>query len=105
MADLEHQIPLSDTSVFSLASVSKQFTAFALLLLEEEKELGLEDDSRKCLASLPDYGQVTGLRILASGVRNCWQLLALRSYTIVQIVEAFVSRNTKLDFIQISSFR
>lgn len=81
MADLEHDIPITTTSVFQLASVSKQFTAFALLLLERDGLLSLDDDVRKHLPELPDYQHTITLRHLAqhtSGLRDIDDLLALR---------------------------
>src|SRR5262245_52160196 len=43
LADLEHGKPLDTHAVINLASVSKQFTAFAILLLEQEGKLKLDD--------------------------------------------------------------
>ena len=52
MADLEHDVPVSPDSVFYMASVSKQFVTMAILLLEEEGKLNLDDEiqnfSRQC---------------------------------------------------------
>ena len=47
MADLEHDVPITPDSVFYVGSVSKQFVAFTLLLLEEQGRVSLEDDIRK----------------------------------------------------------
>lgn len=52
MADLEQRIPISDSTVFHIASVSKQFTAFLALKLEQEGKLSMEDDLRKHLPEL-----------------------------------------------------
>src|SRR4051812_11884103 len=41
MADLEHQVPLSINSIFEAGSVSKQFTAASILLLEQQGKLSL----------------------------------------------------------------
>ncbi|RXF01679.1 serine hydrolase domain-containing protein [Pseudoalteromonas sp. PS5] len=57
LANLEHQIPLNNQSVFRMASVSKQFTAFAVLLLADDGAIKLEDDIRKHLPDLKDYGR------------------------------------------------
>ena len=83
MASLEHNIPVNTSSVFSLASVSKQFTVFAILLLEEKGKLSLEDDVRKHLPKLNDYGETITLRQLAnhsSGIRSHLQLLGQVGY-------------------------
>ncbi len=79
-ADLEHDVPLTDASVFYLASVSKQFTAAAVLLLAGEGKLSIDDDVRKFLPELPDYGKRMTLRHLlhhTSGVRDYELLLQL----------------------------
>src|SRR5688500_15348214 len=53
LADLEAKTPLEPGSVFDLASLSKPFTALAILILEERGTLSLEDDIRKHLHELP----------------------------------------------------
>ncbi len=62
MADLEHNIPLSNNSVIEAGSVSKQFTAAAILLLEQQGKLSVNDDVRKYVPELPDYGTPILLR-------------------------------------------
>lgn len=80
MADLEHDIPITPQSVFYIGSVSKQFVTTALLLLEEEGKLSLDDDVRKYIPELPDYGHTISLRNLVhhtSGLRDnltLWEL-------------------------------
>ncbi|MDO6695507.1 serine hydrolase domain-containing protein [Aliiglaciecola sp. 3_MG-2023] len=56
LSNLELDTPLDGTQVHRMASVSKQFTALAVLLLAEEGKIALDDDIRKHLPSLPDYG-------------------------------------------------
>ncbi len=56
LANIEHQVPLSSTSVFRMASVSKQFTALAVLLLADDGVINLNDDIRTYLPDLHDYG-------------------------------------------------
>src|SRR5882757_4626816 len=46
-ANLEHGVPNTPATVFHLASVSKQFTAFAIYLLAQDGKLSLDDDVRK----------------------------------------------------------
>lgn len=55
MANLEHSIPNQPWTRFYLASMSKQFTAFCIALLEEEGKLDLDDDIRKWLPEIPQY--------------------------------------------------
>ncbi len=80
IADLEHDVPITDNSIFNICSVSKQFTAMCILLLEEQGKLNLTDDIRKYLPELPDYGEpITILHCLnhTSGLRDnlsLWEL-------------------------------
>lgn len=62
LADLEHNVPLTTTSPTEAGSVSKQFTAAAILLLEQQGKLSLDDDVRKYVPELPDFGKVITLR-------------------------------------------
>lgn len=80
MADLEHAVPITPRSVFSLASVSKQFTAAAVMLLVEQGKVRLDDDIRTYLPELPDYArgvQVKHLIHHTSGLRDYFQLRML----------------------------
>jgi CubicO group peptidase (beta-lactamase class C family) len=80
MANLETGTPITPASVFHLASVSKQFAAASVLLLAREGKLSLDDDIRKHLPELPDYGHVITIRHLlrhTSGLRDQWDLLAM----------------------------
>lgn len=56
-ADLERGVANTTDSVFNIGSVSKQFTAAAVLLLAHEGKLALDDDVRKYLPELQDYGR------------------------------------------------
>jgi len=62
LASLEHRVPITNATVFNLASVTKQFTALAVLLLEQEGKLSLDDDIHKHFPELPDYGASVTLR-------------------------------------------
>src|SRR5882672_5258872 len=57
MADVAHHIPLTDTTGMFIASMSKQFTAFGVLLLEADGKIRLSDDIRRYIPELPDFGQ------------------------------------------------
>jgi CubicO group peptidase (beta-lactamase class C family) len=56
LANFETKEPNKTSTLFNLGSVSKQFTAAAILLLANEKKLSLKDDIRKYLPDFPDYG-------------------------------------------------
>ncbi|MEO5997727.1 MAG: serine hydrolase domain-containing protein [Chitinophagaceae bacterium] len=73
MADLERNVPLSTNSVLEAGSVSKQFTAAAILLLEQQGKLSLNDDVRKFIPELPGYGNRIQLHQMlhhTSGLRD-----------------------------------
>lgn len=79
-ANLEYGVPNTPATVFHLASVSKQFTAFAIYLLVQDGKLSLDDDVRKYVPKLHDFGKLITIRQLlhhTSGVRDQWNLLAL----------------------------
>ncbi|MCG2640844.1 MULTISPECIES: serine hydrolase [Bradyrhizobium] len=82
-ANLEYGVPNTPATVFHLASVSKQFTAFAIHLLAHEGKLSLDDDVRKYVPKLHDFGKLITIRQLlhhTSGVRDQWNLLALAGW-------------------------
>ncbi len=79
-ANLEYSIPNSPETIFHMASVSKQFTAYSIILLTRQGKLTLEDDIRKHLPWFPDLKQKITIRHLlnhTSGIRDQWQLLAI----------------------------
>jgi len=83
LADVEHLVPITSNTVFHIGSVSKQFTAFAIYLLAKEGKLSLDDDIRKYLPELHDFGKPITIRHLlhhTSGLRDQWQLLTLSSW-------------------------
>jgi len=79
-ASLELSVPLTSQSVFYMASVSKQFTAASIVLAAEQGFLSLDDDVRKYIPELPDYGHRITLRQMlhqSSGFRDFFALLYL----------------------------
>lgn len=84
-ASIEHEVPISPDTVFDIGSVSKQFTAMAILLLERDGKLSLEDDVRKYLPEIPDYGSRITIRHLlshTSGLRDYNDLLELDGHDV-----------------------
>lgn len=84
-ANLELGVPLSPQSVFYMGSVSKQFTAAAIVLAAERGYLSLDDDVRKYIPELPDYGHVITLRQMlhqTSGFRDFFTLLYLSGHDV-----------------------
>ena len=83
MANLDLGVSISPESVFHVASVSKQFTAFAVALLASEGKLGLDDDVRKYVPELPDFGATITLSHLihhTSGLRDQYGLFRLSGW-------------------------
>ena len=73
MANLEHGVLIRPDTVFDIASVSKQFAAMAIALLEAEGKISLDDDVKKHLPELPDFGHRVTIRHLVhhtSGIRD-----------------------------------
>ncbi len=73
MANLDLGVALGPTSVFRIGSTSKQFTAAAMVLAEQEGALSLDDDIRTYLPELPDYASSITIRMLlhhTSGIRD-----------------------------------
>ena len=64
LADLEQHTPASPATNYRLASVTKQFTAAAILLLNEANKLRLDDPVRKWLPELPEAAQPVTIRHL-----------------------------------------
>ena len=80
MANLEYDIPNTPATIFHMASVSKQFTAYSIVLLARQGKLQLDDDIHKYLPWFPDLKEKITIRNLlnhTSGIRDQWQLLAI----------------------------
>lgn len=88
-ANLEYQIPITPTTVFHVASVSKQFTTAAIVYLAQQGQLALDDDIRRYLPFVPDFGPTITIRHLAnhtSGLRDQWQLLAMAGWRLDDVI-------------------
>jgi len=73
MANIELQVPLNTESIFRLGSITKQFTAAAILMLEEQGKLSVNDDIQKYVPDFPTEGQVVTIANLlshTSGIAN-----------------------------------
>jgi CubicO group peptidase (beta-lactamase class C family) len=85
MANLENGIPITPMhkSVFDIASTSKQFTAAAVLLLSQQGKLSLDDNVRKYVPELPDFGTPITIRQLVyhtNGLRDNYYMLELAGW-------------------------
>ena len=83
MADLDHNVPITPSTIFHVASMSKQFTAASIMLLAQDGKLSLDDQVRKYIPELPDFGAPITIRQLVhhtSGLRDQWDLLGLAGW-------------------------
>jgi CubicO group peptidase (beta-lactamase class C family) len=64
LADVEHGVSVTPSTSFRLASVTKQFTAAAILTLVEEGKLRLDDRLGDLLPDVPAYAREVGVRQL-----------------------------------------
>ena len=80
LAELEHNVPNTPQTIFEGGSVAKQFTASAIVLLQQDGKLSLDDPVRKYIPELPDYGVPLTIRHLlnhTSGLRDWTPVLNL----------------------------
>lgn len=84
-ANLEHQIPITSDTIFHVASISKQFTVLAILLLWKDGLLSLDDDVRTFAGDLISFKEPVSIRQMmnnVSGIRDQWELLFMRGIKI-----------------------
>jgi CubicO group peptidase (beta-lactamase class C family) len=106
VADLEHVIEITPSSVFYIGSVSKQFVTFSILLLEEQGKLDLDDKIQKYLPDFPEYEAPLTIRHFihhTSGIRDYLTLMYLkgRNYldnTDVDEVYELIKNQKELNF-------
>ena len=83
MANLSHGIPWQRGTISNIGSVSKQFTAMGLLVLEGRGDISLDDDIREHIPELPDFGEpVTPRQLLnhTSGYREIYNLMRIAGF-------------------------
>jgi CubicO group peptidase (beta-lactamase class C family) len=107
MADLEHDVPNTPDTIFESGSLSKQFTAMAVMLLAKDGRLSLDDQVRKYIPELPDYGVPLTIRHMlthTSGLRDWGSIASIagaprttRAYTHAHVLD-IVSRQKALNF-------
>jgi CubicO group peptidase (beta-lactamase class C family) len=113
VADLEHRVPLSSQSTFYICSITKQFVCTALLLLEAEGKLSLEDEVHKHLPELPRFEHKVTIRHLlnnTSGIRDELTLLLFSGIGFEQAITRddlfdIVTRQRSLDFQPATRYR
>jgi CubicO group peptidase (beta-lactamase class C family) len=89
LASLEFNVPNAPSTVFHVASLSKQFTAFAIHLLAQDGQLSLDDEVRKFVPELRVEGPPITIRHLlhhTSGLRDQLNLLALAGLRLDDVI-------------------
>ena len=87
MADLEHDVPNTPETIFEAGSVSKQFTAMAVLLLARDGKLSLDDTVRKYIPEVPELGAPVTIRQMlqhTSGLRDWGNLAAIAGWPVAR---------------------
>jgi CubicO group peptidase (beta-lactamase class C family) len=101
MASLAYGVPFGPETPTNIGSTSKQFTGFAAALLQERGLLSLDDDVRKHIPELPDFGETITLRHLlghTSGYREFVNLLLMGGR---QVLEAdYIARDEVIQVVQ-----
>ncbi len=88
-ANLEYDIPITTATIFDIASVSKQFAAFAIATLAHDGKLSLDDDIRTYLPDVPDFGNTITIRHLlhhTSGLRDWVQSLVIAGVAMEDVI-------------------
>lgn len=89
LANLEFGVKNRTSTLFNIASNSKQFTTYALLNLVEGGKVNLDDDIRKYIPELPDFGEIIKVKTLAQhthGIRGITYLLGMAGWNIEDVI-------------------
>lgn len=111
-ADLAQKTPITVDTKFHIGVLSKQFTVFSILLLEDQGKLSLADDIRKYLPQLPDYGHKISIKDLlsqSSGLHEYWALKEIVGWSPTAIFTQadalkLIATQTELDYIPGTKF-
>jgi CubicO group peptidase (beta-lactamase class C family) len=107
LANLDYGTPHSPAMVYYVGSVSKQFTAAAIALLVQQGRIGLDDDVRRYIPELPDYGRTMTVRHLVhhtSGLRDIYTLMSLAGIRMADVMTndealGLITRQQELNFL------
>jgi CubicO group peptidase (beta-lactamase class C family) len=101
MANLSYGLPFEVDTRSNIGSTSKQFTAFAVMLLAEQGKLSLDDDVRDHIPELPDLGETVTIRHILShrsGYREFLNLLLMEGRRLDH--GDFIDRSEVIDIVQ-----
>lgn len=103
MANYSYDVPNTPQTKFKLASVSKQFTAMAIMILQEQGKLSTDDKLAKFIPDYPNGDKISIHHLLThtSGVHSFtsdgyYDSIMVHPHTLTKIISYF--KNTKLDF-------
>jgi D-alanyl-D-alanine carboxypeptidase len=104
LADVEKKVAVQPGDVFRIGSITKQFTAVAILMLEEEGKLSVKDEITKFLPDYPTQGKKITIEHLlthTSGIRSYTSMPTFRDIVAkdmkpMEVVDFF--KNEKMDF-------
>ena len=104
-AELRSHVKNTPMTAFYIASLSKQFTALSVILLEQDKKLSLNDDIRRWVPEVPSLGRITLRQLLqhTSGLRDYYGLLGINGWRQNELLTErefleLVSRQRALNF-------
>ena len=103
-ANLELNVPMKPENVFELGSITKQFTAVAILMLQEQGKLSLQDDITKYISDYPVHGKkITVHQLLnhTSGIKSYTSIpsfmkMARTDMSPTELINSF--KNEPMDF-------
>ncbi|RSK41738.1 serine hydrolase domain-containing protein [Mangrovimonas spongiae] len=97
LSNLDYTVKNSDSTVYNVASIGKQFTASAIWSLIKDQKISLEDDIRTYLPEFPEYDKSIKIKHLlnhTSGIRNYHTLMYLAGF---DYDSAYYDNNTVLE--------
>ena len=112
LENIPYNIPNTTETVFNIGSLSKQFTAMGIVLLQLDGKLSFDDDIRKYLPELPDFGKTITIRNLlqhTSGLRSSPELFGLAGWRDGDAISnedvySYLAKQTDLNFAPNSEF-
>jgi len=104
MANLELNVPLSTDNVFEIGSITKQFTAVSILMLEEQGKLKVEDEITKYISDYPTNGKTITIHHLLNHTSGIKSYTSMESFmknartdmTPTELIDVF--KNEPMDF-------
>ncbi|GAB2702691.1 serine hydrolase domain-containing protein [Aliiglaciecola aliphaticivorans] len=99
MANIAHGVAFTPDMPTNIGSVSKQFTGMAMLLLEQQGKLSLDDNLRQYFPELPDFSADITIRNLlthTSGLREIFDFLGMRGWT----GEEFIDKHQAIEIVK-----